>query len=275
MSKAVFSACIILFTAPAVGQIVYDQRTQALARRIVVANPDELNELLAIDQSKAYLLENQMNRFVQLVVLSDKSDARMLGMGESTKFRPLSFEFWQMTFRAVASKRRKAAELIRIGGDSVIRFTDGEEPRNLAIEGQNPLEISPPWARGPIRVILIRFSEQRSHRFYQESDTKDLTVFCEVGPWINEQAGVRLVRHLESAWGLGRVEVVLRSDDLFAAEAYFPWRYLFASGKRWLRLPELEAYDSSPTLICGRQRSGTMGCQVRTFQGSIGHVDAQ
>jgi hypothetical protein len=236
-----------------------------------VIEPKELTESFAMAKSREFLLENRDEKFAHLIMLSDKADVRMIGMGQTTKPRPLSFQFWQATYRTLASRKSRTAEVIRIGSNSVVRFTDGGEPKLLPMDGTNPLEVSPPWLTQPIRIVLIRFSEEFKAQAYQETDIKDLTVFCETRSALDEATGLKLVAYLESLWGLGRVEVVLRTDDLFAADPYFPWRHLFASDKRWLELPSLDAYDASPSLICGRQRSGPMGCRVRTFGGSIGY----
>jgi hypothetical protein len=159
-------------------------------------------------------------------------------LGAPVKPLPNGYNLWLKQYNLLSKKMFRVAETISIAGESVMRFRDGNLTESIVLSGTNPLVVR--TATATVEVVLFGF--ERDHAI-----SNHLQIYCKSSRLPSRELARAIQRDFKDKIQIKKVDVLLRTDDLFVYEWKFPWLHVFH--QPMTNPPLQQDYDNSMTIF--------------------------
>jgi len=195
--------------------------------------------------ARAELAMKPRVHFTQLYVYGDKGGAAL------PKPPHVTYDYWSRMYRSLSQSPNEIAEMISIGGNAVLRMRDGAGAiHRRVLAGRDPLQLEVEGDQ--FEVLYIAFSTPGPY-ILQRAD-----VYIRTDALLKTEAGLELLRRLQTLFTDLEVSIFARNDPWFIYEPTYPFVNPFVENQS---PPTPEEYGKGQTLNCGRI-SGSPSCRV-------------
>jgi hypothetical protein len=237
--------CFLALATVASGDTVLLRDTDGHVEQIAVrVEPGAFDQAYVERLAGSELRRGRHRAFERLLVLGSKGGPPL------TKPDHVSFGYWKRQYENSRASPNEIAEMIAVGGDSVLRFHDAAGNVGAKIlSGKNPLIVH----IGAKVFEVVYFSFATSIAYGKQVD---VYVRGDVSPTV--ESGLALLKRFEDLFPDLRVSVSLRSDAWFVFEPSYPfYNPLIPGGNP----PAEEEYNQAGTLVCA-PKAGSPSCRV-------------